>query len=59
MSVVGLRRILTVAVVHQKAAQGLGLGQTLAGISDTRKEREKKGKEREKGEEGNQEGKRE
>ena len=25
-SVVGLRRILRVVVVHQKAAQGLGLG---------------------------------
>ena len=28
-------------VVHQKAALGLGLGQTHAGISDTGKEREK------------------
>ena len=30
-------------VVHQKAALGLGLGQTRAGISDTGKEREKEG----------------
>ena len=50
-------------VVHQKAALGLGLGQTHAGISDTGKEREeegqkikKEGKETEekKGEEENQ-----
>ena len=56
------------AVVHQKVAQGLGLGQTHAGISDTGTERERRGKERErerreegreKGEEGNQEGKKE
>ena len=50
-------------VVHQKAALGLGLGQTRAGISDTGKERKKEGQkvkkegketEEKKGEEENQ-----